>query len=1092
MKSPELLLLLAQHPLIERLGWMLLHFVWQGALVALAAALLMFCLRGRSAAARYHVGLVALALMAVCPLATFALIDVTAPLPAAADDVSTPLADLSRSSRPAAQRSNKEFLSAQREMIPPVSAPAASSVLDAPEPPTAETNDRSVSAGLQFWLPYGVAGWLIGVISLALRLAGGLLRVRRLKTASVQRAEKWLQEMFIRLRQRMDVKLHVDLHLSALVRVPTVIGWLRPVVLVPAAALTSLTPGELEALLAHELAHVRRCDYLVNLLQSVVETLLFYHPGVWWLSRRIRQEREHCCDDAAAAAVGDRLVYVRALAQMAELGAAPHLAAAANGGQLSSRIRRLLGLAPAKSSMTSGWLAGIVVLLSVASLVAIPWVASRIVSAAQPEEKPATEESANDDEKGHVHDDQDPLHVKGHVIDVLGDPVADTTVILSVYNTHNRHKVETASARSDEKGRFEIELHPRAVESGRRSLRSKLWALAPDGRIAVKLTSGLIRTGRRAGNAWIVLAQTGAEDVVTVIDPEGNPVAGAVVEPLAFEAHFGNPTADYLTMPKQLKNRLRHVTNDGGEARWPAVLSRPSHALQVTTKSFGRQRLRFNTSRIGTRRIQLRSTGRLQGRLVCENPDLARGVTLGLLTEPPGEPRHSDLPTGLAVVKTDDAGRFEVPTIATGSIIVLADLAFDQPFRLRHRLPETTRVEAGRRASVELTLERATAVTATVQMKDDGSPVAGAEVLIASRYLQTDARGRCTRYVLPGKTIQWRVQSVPTGLFPASRTPYQAVEIPDSREEIELPTVEAVKAVTLSGRVVDERRKPVQGLNVFSSWLYASSRTETPTDENGRFSIEVPENAPKERIYFEVSHQRFWLGYARPLDRETLTLEFPFHHRALQGIWNVKALSHDGESQATDTLVRRQALVSGGVMRFLDGGKMLEKYVYKLDASVEPGTITLTRDKRQLHGIYRIRGDELTLCINTVGEIPTEFAAAGSVDLYTLRRDHAERRLANVNSIQVRNALLGGMKFEFINTPLNDIVDYLQELHGIEIEVDVNALTAAGLKPDLPVTSNISGVALDTALRMMLSSLGLRYEVRGNTIFFTTAKTKRE
>ena len=95
---------------------------------------------------------------------------------------------------------------------------------------------------------------------------------------------------------------------STLVKVPTVIGWLRPVVLVPLCALSELSEDQLRAILAHELAHIRRNDYLVNLLQTLAETLLFYHPAVWWVSRCIRQERENCCDDVAAVIGGNRMV----------------------------------------------------------------------------------------------------------------------------------------------------------------------------------------------------------------------------------------------------------------------------------------------------------------------------------------------------------------------------------------------------------------------------------------------------------------------------------------------------------------------------------------------------------------------------------------------------------------------------------------------------------------------------------------------------------------------------------------------------------------------------------------------------------------
>jgi uncharacterized protein (TIGR03435 family) len=131
---------------------------------------------------------------------------------------------------------------------------------------------------------------------------------------------------------------------SALVQVPTVVGWLRPVVLVPVGALGGLPAEHLEALLLHELAHIRRHDYLINILQSVAESLLFYHPAVWWVSGHIREERELCCDDLAVSINGDALTYARALAQL-EAYRPAHLSAAiaANGGSLADRIARLLG-----------------------------------------------------------------------------------------------------------------------------------------------------------------------------------------------------------------------------------------------------------------------------------------------------------------------------------------------------------------------------------------------------------------------------------------------------------------------------------------------------------------------------------------------------------------------------------------------------------------------------------------------------------------------------------------------------------------------------------------------------------------------------
>jgi hypothetical protein len=157
------------------------------------------------------------------------------------------------------------------------------------------------------------------------------------------------------LTARMHVSRRVRLLQSTLVDVPTMLGAFKPLILLPLAAATAMPLEALEALLAHELAHIRRHDYLVNLLQSVTETLLFYHPAVWWISAQIRQEREHCCDDLAIALTGNRLQYAKALASMESMRTSPRrfppqLSLAARGAALLPRIRRLLGQAPPRTT----------------------------------------------------------------------------------------------------------------------------------------------------------------------------------------------------------------------------------------------------------------------------------------------------------------------------------------------------------------------------------------------------------------------------------------------------------------------------------------------------------------------------------------------------------------------------------------------------------------------------------------------------------------------------------------------------------------------------------------------------------------------
>ena len=204
-------------------------------------------------------------------------------------------------------------------------------------------------------LPSAVVVWLAGVLLLSVRLIVACAGVERLKRAT-RSVDATVVARVQSLAHRFGIDRPVRVFESTLVRVPTVVGCLRPVILLPASVITGLAPAYLDAVLAHELAHVRRHDYLVNVLQSLVETLLFYHPAVWWCSRQIRIEREHCCDDMVVEAGGNRVAYAAALAQLEELrGLQPMLSLNASGGRLVDRIRRLLGESPMKERRSTMW-----------------------------------------------------------------------------------------------------------------------------------------------------------------------------------------------------------------------------------------------------------------------------------------------------------------------------------------------------------------------------------------------------------------------------------------------------------------------------------------------------------------------------------------------------------------------------------------------------------------------------------------------------------------------------------------------------------------------------------------------------------------
>jgi len=307
---------LLDQPFVGRLGWTLIHFLWQGSAIALLLALTRVAFKRHSAQVRYGAACLALAAMAMSPILTLASLT--------GDGALGRVSSVSSS----ALQTN--------------AVQTASTVLT---PNSASFSLTAWAHQLNAIVPWVVATWFVGVCALAMRLCGGWMQVQRLRKRATERlGEPWLSKLE-ELQVRLEISRSVELLKSALVEVPTVIGWLRPVILVPASALTGLTPQQLDSILAHELAHIRRNDYLVNLLQRVVETLLFYHPAVWWVSKCIRIEREHSCDDLVLQVCGDRQEYARALVSLEELrirGSMPFVIAATDGS-LKGRIRRLFG-----------------------------------------------------------------------------------------------------------------------------------------------------------------------------------------------------------------------------------------------------------------------------------------------------------------------------------------------------------------------------------------------------------------------------------------------------------------------------------------------------------------------------------------------------------------------------------------------------------------------------------------------------------------------------------------------------------------------------------------------------------------------------
>lgn len=277
---------------VNALGWALLHFLWQGLLIGAAYGACRQLLRSKPPVWRYVAGLIALIMLVAAPAWTFI-----------------------------------QLLGIESV------APGAVSAQATPE--------------WQIWaaraLPWIVILWVVGVCAVSARVIWGWLQLNRLRNEGTWHLPAGWEGRIARLQKAFGITRNVLVRVSDQVLVPTVMGWLQPIILIPASVVTGLSPQQLELIIAHELGHIRRLDYVVNLLQVMVETLLFYHPIVHWISRQVREDRELCCDDLVLATCGQPVDYAKALTNLETLRSGwlqPVLNA--TGGSLLQRVERIL------------------------------------------------------------------------------------------------------------------------------------------------------------------------------------------------------------------------------------------------------------------------------------------------------------------------------------------------------------------------------------------------------------------------------------------------------------------------------------------------------------------------------------------------------------------------------------------------------------------------------------------------------------------------------------------------------------------------------------------------------------------------------
>ena len=203
---------------------------------------------------------------------------------------------------------------------------------------------RHSFSGVEQYSSIIVILYFIGLGLMFLRFLINWLQLHELRTNGVVSPDEHLNELTLYWSEQLNISFPVRLLMSSRIDVPMMLGTFRPVILIPVAAMSQLSLDQVEAILLHELAHIKRQDYLVNILQTIAETVLFFNPFVWLLSSAIRQEREHCCDDLVVAHTANPMPYARALAMLEceRSGNQLSLAITGNKNQLFNRIKRIM------------------------------------------------------------------------------------------------------------------------------------------------------------------------------------------------------------------------------------------------------------------------------------------------------------------------------------------------------------------------------------------------------------------------------------------------------------------------------------------------------------------------------------------------------------------------------------------------------------------------------------------------------------------------------------------------------------------------------------------------------------------------------
>ncbi len=328
----------------EAIGWTIFHSIWQIAVIAALLGILLIILGRFSAQLRYFIASVSYIFILGVGVYTFT--------------------NNFKAQKEIAFVSNIQITEVQEKtngwVVPEIM------LEESEEEPFLRAQVEVIKSFFSRYFTFIAMVWVFGILLLSLRFIGNLVYLQRMKNYRVIPLNKNWQDKLLSLEEKLGMKQKIQLLQSSLTKVPLVIGFIKPVILIPLSALSGLSTKEIECIIAHELAHIKRNDYFINILQKIVEILFFYHPAVWWISTVVKMERENCCDDIAISLTGDSVNFVKALANMEERRIrSGHLAVAfsTSKNQLLKRVQRILNQRKMKSNFNEGFIASCVIFL---------------------------------------------------------------------------------------------------------------------------------------------------------------------------------------------------------------------------------------------------------------------------------------------------------------------------------------------------------------------------------------------------------------------------------------------------------------------------------------------------------------------------------------------------------------------------------------------------------------------------------------------------------------------------------------------------------------------------------------------------------